>query len=222
MASCPVPIAIVGMSCRFPGGADNPEKLWNMLAKGVDGWSEVPESRFRWESFYHPDPEIQAATNHRGGHFIAQDIAAFDAKFFGGIGVREAETMDPQQRMLLELTYEALENAGVPLDKFQGSEAGVYIATFNNDYSRLQSRDPLDIAPSSLTGSGQSILANRLSYVFDLKGPSVVVDTACSGSMVALHSACQSLRLGEVDVAVAGAANLILDPDIMLPLSMQR
>ena len=130
--------------------------------------------------------------------------------------------MDPCQRVLLELSYEAIENAGIRLEDFTGSDSAVYIASFNNDYPRMQGRDVYDAAPALLTGAAQTILANRISYVFNLKGPSMVIDTACSGSMVALHAGCQSLKLGETNIALVGAANLILDPDLMLPLSMQR
>ena len=215
----PWPIAIVGMSCRLPGGVNDPEKLWTMLIEGRDGWSETPADRYNWKSFYHPEPGMQASSNHRGGHYIDQDIAAFDAKFFN-ISTIEAHSMDPAQRLLLELSYETLENAGCPLASIRGSRTGVYIAHFGDDYSRISSRDPLDVPKNFLTGCGQAILANRISYVFDLKGPSLVVDTACSGSMVALHQACSALRSREIDMALTGAANLLMDPDLLVPMSL--
>ncbi|KAF4632400.1 hypothetical protein G7Y89_g5719 [Cudoniella acicularis] len=219
MASRPIPIAIVGMSCRFPGGANDPEKLWSMLSEGRDAWSNVPESRFNWKSFHHPDPNIQGAHNQVGGHFIDQDVAAFDAKFFG-VPASEAQAMDPQQRLLLEIAYEALENAGIPVESVQGSDSGVYVATFTHDYESMMGKDSNFLPKYLLTGIGQAILSNRISYVFDFKGPSITLDTACSGSLVAIHQACQSLRSGETSMALAGGTNLILSPDIMVPMSL--
>ena len=217
----PIPIAVVGIGCRLPGGADNPEKLWQLLSEGRNAWSDVPSTRFNWDSFHHPNHDMQGTYNHRGGHFIDQDIAAFDAKFFG-IPPNEANAMDPKQRILLEIAYEALENAGIPLEKIQGSNTGVYIATFTHDYETMMLKDPQFLPNYLLTGIGQAILSNRISYVFDLKGPSITLDTACSGSLVALHQACQSLRSGESDIALAGGTNLILNPDIMIPMSLLR
>lgn len=121
----PVPIAIIGMGCRYPAGAKSPEELWNVVAEGRAGWTEVPQDRFNHEAFYHPDPEIAGAINQQGGHFIDQDIAAFDAGFFG-MARLEAETLDPQQRVVLEASWEAVENAGIPMHKFKGSDTGVF------------------------------------------------------------------------------------------------
>ena len=218
MVSSVVPIAIIGMSCRFSGDATDPERLWKMLAEGRDAWSEVPTSRYRWDSFHSPNSEAQASINHRGGCFLNQNLGAFDARFFG-IPRREAEIMDPQQRILLEVVYEALENAGIPLEQIQSSDTGVFLATFTRDYERMQHREPISLPNKLVTGTGTAILANRISYAFDLKGPSTVVDTACSGSLVALHQACQAIRLGEVHMAISGAANLIIDPEMMLPMT---
>jgi acyl transferase domain-containing protein len=213
-----VPIAIVGMSCRLPGGATDPEKLWTMISESQSAWSDVPSDRFNWKSFYHPDSEANGAHNHRGGHFLEEDIAAFDATFFG-IPPQEAQAMDPQQRILLETTYEALENAGITLDSIRGSNTAVYVAMFSRDYDRNIFKDASDIPKYHLTGVGEAIVSNRLSYIFDLKGPSMTLDTGCSGSMVALHQACQSLRNGEVDLAIVGGTNLILSPDHMITMS---
>lgn len=221
MLEPPVPIAVVGISCRLPGGADDPAKLWQLLSEGRNAWSDVPPARFNWSSFHHPNHDMQGTYSHRGGHFMHQDIAAFDARFFG-IPPNEANAMDPKQRILLEIAYEAFENAGISLERIQGSNTGVYVATFTHDYETMMLKDPQILPSYLLTGIGQAILSNRISYVFDLRGPSITLDTACSGSLVALHQACQSLRSGESDIALAGGTNLILNPDIMIPMSLLR
>ncbi|KAF2180972.1 putative polyketide synthase [Zopfia rhizophila CBS 207.26] len=217
----PIPIAVIGMGCRFPGGASSPEALWSMLSEGRDAWSEVPDDRFDWKSFYHSSPDAQGCTNHRGGHFIQQDVAAFDANFFG-ISPLEAKTIDPQQRILLETTYEAVENAGIRLDELKGSDTAVFAATFANDYERMLSKDLSDVTRYHMIGTGNATFANRISHSFDLKGPSVTLDTGCSGSLVALHQACQSLRMFESSMALAGGAALILSPDQMIVMSQQH
>jgi acyl transferase domain-containing protein len=213
-----VPIAIIGIGCRFPGGANDPQKLWQMLSEGRDAWTEVPEDRFNWKSFYHPYPEAQGMHNHRGGHFIDQNLAAFDSAFFE-IPVSESEAIDPQHRIQLETCYEACENAGIPIDDLRGSNTAVYVATFSHDYAVMQFKDLDNMSHYHSVGVGTAIASNRLSYTFDLKGPSVTIDTGCSGSLVAIHQACQSLRTGECDLALAGGSNLILNPDAMIPLS---
>ncbi|KAG9238233.1 hypothetical protein BJ875DRAFT_492652, partial [Amylocarpus encephaloides] len=219
MAGVPVSIAVVGIGCRFPGGANDPEKLWDLLSEGRDAWSEVPKNRFNSRSFYHPNAgETQGMYNHHGGHFLEQDIAAFDSGFFG-IPPFESQAIDPQQRILLEVAYEALENAGIPLESAQGTDTAVYVAVFSQDYAAIQNKDLDDLPKYHITGTGIAIAANRLSYLFDLKGPSVTVDTGCSGSLVAIHQACQSLRTGECSMAMAGGTNLLLSPDFMIPLS---
>ena len=215
----PTPIAVVGMSCRFPGGANNPEKFWSLLSEGQSAWSDVPSERFPWRSFYHPSSDINGAVNHRGGHFLDQDVSAFDARFFG-IPSSEASAMDPQQRLQLETAYEAFENAGIPLSQVKGSKTGVYVAIFSRDYDRMAYKDVDDFARYHMTGAGDAIVSNRVSYTFDLKGPSMTIDTGCSGSLVALHSACQSLRMGETNMSVVGGTNLILSPDPMIPMSL--
>lgn len=121
----PIPIAIVGMGCRYPAGANSPEELWNVVAEGRSGWTEVPLDRFNHEAFYHPEPEIPGTINQKGGHFIDQDISAFDAGFFG-IAQQEAETLDPQQRVVLETSWEAIENAGIPMNHLKGSDTGIF------------------------------------------------------------------------------------------------
>jgi len=193
------PIAVIGMGCRFPA-APNPEAFWQLLANGIDAVTAVPSSR--WDSARYP-----AATGH-GGFLDAIDL--FDPLFFG-IAPREAERMDPQQRLLLEVTWEALENAFIPPASLAGTQTGVFIGISSHDYSDLQ-QSALDLHVG--TGNAQSIAANRLSYTFDLRGPSWAVDTACSSSLVAVHQACQSLRLRETDTAISGGVNLILSPEM--------
>lgn len=214
----PIPIAVIGIGCRLPGDVTNTEELWKLLVEGRNAWSPVPSDRFNEEAFYHPNPDNSGTTNHRGGHFIRQDVAAFDAAFFG-ISPMEARGMDPQQRLLLETTYEAFETAGIPIEHVRGSSTAVYTAMFTRDYDRNIYKDPNDIPKYHITGSGEAILANRISYIFDLVGPSMTLDTGCSGSLVALHQACQSLRTGESNMALASGVNLILNPDHMFGMS---
>ncbi|KAF4637761.1 hypothetical protein G7Y89_g319 [Cudoniella acicularis] len=206
-------IAVVGIGCRFPGGANDPEKFWSMLKNGQSAWSDVPRERFKWESFYHPDPDMNGSLNHRGGHFLDGDISTFDASFFG-ISAAEAH------RLQLETAFEALENSGTPVETLKGSDTAVYIAIFSRDYDRMMYKDTNNFAKYHMTGSGDAILSNRISHVFDFKGPSMTLDTGCSGSMVALHQACQSLTMGETQLALVGGTNLILSPDQMIPMSL--
>lgn len=212
------PLAIIGIGCRLPGDATNPEKLWDLLSEQRSCWTKVPEDRFNESAFFGPNPDASGSHNHRGGHFLSQDIAAFDAEFFS-ISPAEARSMDPQQKILLETTYEAFESCGRPLESLQGSNTGVYAAVFSRDYDRIVYTDKDDIPRYQTTGTGDAILANRISYAFDLKGPSMTLDTGCSGSLVALHQACQSLRIGETDMAVAAGVNLILSPDAMIGMT---
>jgi acyl transferase domain-containing protein len=214
----PSSIAVIGIGCRFPGGATDPEKLWNILAQGRNCWSEVPRDRFDERVFYNPDPEAKGAFNHRGGHFLNQNLAAFDADFFN-VPATEAHAMDPQQRLSLETTFESLENSGIPLETIYGSKTSVYMAIFTHDYDRNMYKDPYDLPKFHETGSGAAILSNRISYAFDLKGPSMTLDTGCSGSLVALHQACQSLRTRESDMSLVGGVNLILGPDHTMSIS---
>ncbi|KAK6447202.1 hypothetical protein FP744_10003452 [Trichoderma asperellum] len=212
----PVPVAIIGMGCRYPGGANSPEALWNVVAEGRSGWTEVPSDRFNHQAFYHPDPEIPGTINQKGGHFIDQDIATFDAGFFG-IAQQEADTLDPQQRVVLETTWEAVENAGIPMHEFKGSDT---VAMFGHDFAQMIHKDPEAVSKYHNLGVARPLLANRVSYVFDLQGPSVMVDTACSGSLAAISLACQSLRSGESSMALAGGVNLVFSPDQMALMSM--
>ncbi|KAF4951266.1 hypothetical protein FSARC_12965 [Fusarium sarcochroum] len=210
----PVPIAIVGMGCRLPGGADDPESLWKLVSEGRSAWSKVPADRWNEESFYHPGTSVHEAVNHRGGHFLQKDPGLWDANFFG-VASAEAKALDPQGRILLETSYEALENAGMSLEAIRGSNAAVYVALFSQDWETMLLKDTHELAKHHLLGTTKSLIANRVSYFLDVRGPSLTLDTACSGGLVALHLACQALRTGESNLALACGTNLILTPDIM-------
>src|SRR5579872_5522125 len=210
------PIAIVGIGCRFPG-ANDPAAFWQLLRNGVDAISEVPADRFDQNAFYDPDPAIPGKMNTRWGGFLDQ-ADRFDARFFG-ISPREVSCMDPQQRLLLEVAWEALQDAGQAPERLTGTRAGVFIGIATNDYGRLQWDDLERIDAYAGTGNALSIAANRISYVFDFRGPSIALDTACSSSLVAVHQACCSLRSGESTLALAGGVNLILSPAITINFS---
>ncbi len=213
------PIAIIGIGCRFPGAPD-PEAFWQLLCNGVDAVTEVPADRWDVNAFYDPDPDCRGKMNTRWGGFLAQ-VDRFDPQFFG-IAPKEAIYMDPQQRLLLELTWEALEQAGQVPEKLRRSQTGVFIGIASNDYYQLLQggADPLNAYMG--TGNALSIAANRISYLFDWRGPSLAIDTACSSSLVATHLACQSLNNGDTDLAVAGGVNLILRPELTLIFSKAR
>ena len=216
------PIAIIGMGCRFPGGVDNPERFWELLHMGVDAITEIPLARADLREFYDPNPEIPGKMYFRHGGFLPT-VDGFDPEFFG-ISPREATGMDPQQRLLLEVAWEALERAGQNPETLVGSLTGVFIGIMNLDYMRLQtmSTDFTGIDPYFGTGNGTSFLSGRLSYILGLQGPSLALDTACSSSLIALHLACQSLRLGECAQALVGGVNLVLAPDTNISLSKIR
>ncbi len=205
------PIAIIGIGCRFPGSVHNPESFWQLLRDGIDAITEVPASRWDVAQYYDPDPTQPGKTNTRWGGFLEQ-IDAFDPHFFG-IAPREAVTMDPQQRLLLEVAWEALEDSGQIPDRLRGSQTGVFIGIGTHDYSIRLWQYPVN-DPYATTGTGNCIAANRISYVFDFKGPSLAVDTACSSSLVAVHLACQSLWCGESSMALAGGVNVLLLPTV--------
>ncbi|WNG36079.1 SDR family NAD(P)-dependent oxidoreductase [Archangium violaceum] len=205
------PIAIVGVGCRFPGGGDDSASYWAFLRDGVDGITEIPSERWDIDALHDPNPEARWKMTTRRAAFL-KDVDRFDAQFFG-VSPREAASMDPQQRLLLEVAWEALEDAGVPASRLAGSRTGVFVGVCSNDYTWLQLAEPERIdAPYFGIGSSHNILAGRLSYIWDLRGPNVAIDTACSSSLVAVHLACQSLRTGESDMALAGGVNLILSP----------
>ena len=212
-------IAIIGLGCRFPGASD-PESFWQMLHDGRDGITEVPSERWNAGTYYDPEQAIPGKMNTRWGGFLPK-VDQFDPYFFG-ISPREAARMDPQQRLLLEVAWETLEHAGQSADKLAGSQTGVFVGISSNDYSRWLYDDPTSLDAYTGTGNAHSIAANRLSYVLDLRGPSVAVDTACSSSLVSVHLACQSIRNGECDMALAGGVNLILTPELTITFSQAR
>jgi phthiocerol/phenolphthiocerol synthesis type-I polyketide synthase C len=214
------PIAITGIGCRFPGGVDGVDTYWALLRQGVDAVTEVPACRWDADSLYHPDPDVPGTMYTRYGAFLS-GIDEFDAQFFG-ISPREAVQMDPQQRLLLEVTWEALESAGEPPARLAGSQTGVFVGISTNDYASLRQGSLDNLDPYTGTGTALSVAAGRLSYVLGLHGPTLAVDTACSSSLVAVHLACQSLRSGECQVALAGGVNLILVPDTTVYLCRLR
>ncbi|KAH0497490.1 hypothetical protein TgHK011_004790 [Trichoderma gracile] len=215
----PMPIAIVGMSCRLSGGVSTIDDFWTMLSRSRDGWRPIPEDRFSTKAFYHPDPQKKGCFNNRGGYFMDGDLSTFDAPFFH-ITKQEAEAMDPQQRHLLECTYEALENAGLPKNAVSGSNMGVFIGGTSSDY-RLGTLKEVDQIPMyDATGNHQSIQAGRISYYFNLHGPSFAADTACSSGLYALHLAVQSIRSGDSDSAIVAASSLHLQPHDMVSMSL--
>jgi myxalamid-type polyketide synthase MxaE and MxaD len=207
------PIAIIGIGCRFPG-ANDPAAFWQLLRDGVDAIREVPADRFDQHAFYAADPATPGKMNTRWGGFLGQ-VDQFDPNFFG-ISPREASRLDPQQRLLLEVTWEALQDAGQVPARLVGTQVGVFIGIATNDYGRLQWNDLERIDAYAGTGNAMSIAANRISYLFDFRGPSLAIDTACSSSLVAVHLACCSLRNGESTLALAGGVNLILSPAIAI------
>jgi amino acid adenylation domain-containing protein len=213
------PIAIIGIGCRFPG-ADGPQAFWRLLHDGVDAISEVPPDRWDIEGVYDPDPATPGKMSTRWGGFLER-ADMFDARFFG-ISPREATRMDPQQRILLEVAWEALEDAGHAPERLAGSSTGVFVGISSNDYALLQYGDPAAVDAYAGTGNAASIAANRLSYTLDLRGPSMAVDTACSSSLVAIHLACQSLSSGESSLALAGGVNLLLAPELTMTFSQAR
>ncbi|SEL14067.1 myxalamid-type polyketide synthase MxaE and MxaD [Stigmatella aurantiaca] len=204
------PIAIIGMGCRFPGGGNDPESYWNLLCNGVDAVTEVPSSRWTREDMARMDPEALEKLGARWGAFINK-VDQFDADFFG-ISPHEAHRMDPQQRILLEVAWEALERAGQDMTQLAGSRTGVFVGLYSDDYALLQMGNPSARDSSSVTGALNCVVPGRLSYLLDLQGPCLAVDTACSSSLVALHLASQSLRNQECSMALACGVNLILSP----------
>ena len=207
------PIAIVGIGCRFPGRANDPETFWRLLEAGVDAVTEIPADRWDLRAFHDPDPSKPGKTYSRWGGFV-EEIDRFDPHFFG-ISPREAARMDPQQRLLLEVAWEGLEDAGLRLDRISGSRTAVFVGISSFDYSVLQTsfRDRGEIDVYSNTGGSLSIAANRISYCFDFRGPSAAVDTACSSALVAVHLACRSIWQDGCPMALAGGVNVLLLPD---------
>lgn len=216
------PIAIVGIGCRLPGGVHDATSFWNLLANGVDAVTEVPADRWDAAALYDPDPRARGKTSTRWGAFLGE-IDGFDAAFFD-ISPREAARMDPQQRLLLEVAWDALEDASQNPSRLAGTAAGVFVGvhSHSNDYWTLQAENPRGLDAYAGTGTSHSVLAGRLSYLLDLRGPSLAVDTACSSSLVALHLAAQALRGRECDLALAAGVNVILAPEFTVAASRMQ
>ncbi|KAI0198468.1 reducing type I polyketide synthase [Astrocystis sublimbata] len=212
------PLAIVGMACRFAGGLTSPEKLWDFVAEGRSAWSEIPESRFNLSSFYHPQPDKASTSFIKGGYFLEEDVGLFDPAFFN-FSTEAAAATDPQIRILLELTFESMESAGIPMEKLAGSKTAVFAGSFTKDYHDRLLSDPLQASGAFVTGNYAAMAANRISHFYNLKGPSTAIDTGCSTSLVGLHLACQSLRSRESDCAIVGGACINLNPDFFAHLS---
>jgi len=205
-------IAIIGIGCRFPGGVNDAESFWKLLVERRDAVSEVPADRWNVERYYDREPAIPGKTFVKRGGFLDQ-IDRFDPQFFG-ISPREAPYVDPQHRLLLETSWEAIENAGIVLDFEKGSDIAVFVGISHNDYQGIQSTafDHFGITPHSATGSAHSIAANRISYCLNLRGPSVAMDTACSSALTAIHTACEHIWAGRGDTALAGGVTVMITP----------
>ncbi|KAL6230297.1 hypothetical protein BDW75DRAFT_248783 [Aspergillus navahoensis] len=232
------PIAIVGMSWRFPGEARSASGFWDILRNGESAKTRIPVDRFDPDAYYHPSADRQGAwagtaccagmdvhrtkfpwqITTKDGHFLKEDIAAFDAPFFS-MTATEAEGMDPQHRILLEVTYEAFENAGMPLRTVTGSQTAVMVGCFTKDYEVTSGREDAYMSPYASIGCGGAMIANRLSWFYDLRGPSLLIDTACSSSLVGLHLACQEIRSGGSKMAVVAGTNLMIQPEVWRGLS---
>lgn len=214
------PIAIVGIGCRFPGAVADPKSYWRLLRDGIDAIAEIPSDRIDISTYYDPRPAQPGKMSTRWGGLLDQ-IEMFDAAFFG-ISPREADRLDPQQRLLMEVAWEALEDAGQPAEPLEGSLTGVFVGLWLNDYEARLFADPAAMDFYMTTGTGRYSASGRLSFALGLEGPSLTVDTACSSSLVAVHLACQSLRRNECSLALAGGANIILQPHISIAYSQSR
>ena len=208
------PLAIVGIGCQFPGGADNPESYWELLCSETDATCTVPETRWNAAKYHDPNPaKVGKMVTSRGG--FLSEIDQFDPQFFG-ISPREANLLDPQQRLLLRATWEALEDGGIPAESLAGTDVGVFVGGFTLDYQLLQNQGRTSryrFKTHSATGMMMTMLANRISFAFDFRGPSMTIDTACSSSLVAVHLAAQSIWNGECKIALAGGVNIMIGPN---------
>ncbi|HBQ98708.1 MAG TPA: short-chain dehydrogenase, partial [Cyanobacteria bacterium UBA11691] len=220
-AAATEPIAIIGMSCRFPGGASTPEAFWDILQNGVDAIAEVPKDRWHLDDYYDPDPDAPGKMSTCHGGFIDR-VQEFDANFFG-ISPKETIHLDPQHRLLLEVSWEALEYSGENPQQLKGSQTGVFVGICSSDYShRILSHGLEQIDAYISSGNSHSTASGRISYILGLVGPNLVVDTACSSSLVSIHLACSSLRNQECNLALAGGVNLLLSPEVSIALSQGR
>ncbi|KAL0936841.1 hybrid pks-nrps [Colletotrichum truncatum] len=215
------PIAIIGLANRFPGGASTPAKLWEVLNSRRDLSREPDADRLNLQKFYNTNGEHHGSSNVTKSYFLEEDPRVFDTTFFN-ISPLEAEAMDPQQRLLLETVYEATESAGLALENFQGSRCSVFVGVMTGDYETIQYRDTEALSHYTASGTSRAILANRISYFFDLAGSSICLDTACSSSLVAMHLAVQDLRSGTAETAIVAGTNLIFGPDMYISESKLR
>ncbi|KAI0854962.1 PKSN polyketide synthase for alternapyrone biosynthesis [Xylaria cubensis] len=206
------PIAIVGAACRFAGEASSLGSLWDMISKVRTGHGPVPSDRWDSSVWHHPDPDRKGGISPQHGYFLHQDISHFDAPFFS-VTSKEAASMDPMKRMLLEVCYESIEVAGIPIEDLMNSRTGCYVGCMTNDYEMISLHDIYDIGHPAATGLSEAMTANRVSWFFGLKGPSLTLDTACSSSLYALHLACQSLRLRETNMSLVAGVNLMINPN---------
>jgi acyl transferase domain-containing protein len=216
------PIAVIGLGCRLPGGVQGPDAFWDLLVRGGDATREVPADRWDLSEFYDPEPSAPGKMSTRYGAFL-DGLDEFDHAFFG-ISPREAASMDPQQRLVLEVAWEALEHAGVAPDTLASEAAGVFVGASATDYFQLLLRrnDPSLIDPYVASGGALSVIAGRLAFFLGTRGPAIVVDTACSSSLVALHQACRSLRLRESRIAIAAGVSTMLVPELSVNFSQAR
>jgi acyl transferase domain-containing protein/NADP-dependent 3-hydroxy acid dehydrogenase YdfG/acyl carrier protein len=214
-----VPLAIVGIGCRMPGGISTPDELWQMISAGNDGICEVPRDRWDWRRYYSDNLDAPGKIYVRNGGFLQHDIKQFDAEFFG-ISPREARALDPQQRLLLETSFEAIDDAGLSLQRLSGSRTGVYIGalTLDNMLTQMSTQNCQNIGQHSAASSTMTMLSNRLSYFLDVHGPSLSIDTACSSSLVAFHLACQAIWNDECEMALVGAVNVMFRPEYMVAM----
>nr|QBM78307.1 polyketide synthase [Moorena bouillonii bAprat14] len=211
-------IAIIGIGCRFPGNANTPESFWQLLSNGKDSITEIPLERWDLDSYYDPNPDTPGKMYIRHAALV-EKVDQFDPRFFG-ISNREAYSLDPQQRFILEVTWEALERAGINPQQLENTQTGVFLGIGQNDYANLGFHQAAeDISPYDATGNLFCFVAGRLSYFLGTQGPSMAIDTACSSSLVAIHEACESLRQGESNLALAGGVQLILSPEVTTALS---
>lgn len=215
------PLAIVGLSFRFPGEANTYQGFWDVLSNAKSTRTRIPDDRFNIDGYYHPSPDRQGAIITKEACFLTEDVGLFDAPFFS-LTAAEAEAMDPQHRILLEVTYEAFENAGISIRDVAGSQTACYVGGFSTDYVLVASQDLYHQSQHQATGCGNAMMANRISWFYDLRGPSFSIDTACSSSMVALHEACRELQDGSSSMAVVAGSSLILNPEVFRPLSAER
>ena len=213
------PVAVIGMACRLPGGIDSPQQLWEALLEGRDLVTEIPDDRWDVEAFYDPEPGVPGRSVTRWGAFL-DDVGGFDCDFFG-MTEREATAIDPQHRLLLETSWEAIEYAGIDPTTLGGTRTGVFVGLTHSDYELLSADCGAAEGPYGFTGTSNSFASGRVSYALGLRGPAVTVDTACSSGLVAVHQACRSLHEGESDLALAGGVSVTLEPRKSVSGSLQ-